>query len=117
MPQPQKDSTEPKRLHLRPLAPYEDRLLAALSYFRTQRKRTTQAHHCLSMYLRQSETRIMGEVGFYADSCGLSRRDFLELIYTDPDKVDQLISEAMKGGVSPVADLDPDRHDAVDTES
>lgn len=56
----------------------------------------------------------MGEVGFYADSCGMNRREFLELIYTNPDKADALIAEAMTGGVSPVADLDPDAHDAID---
>jgi len=90
---------EQQRLHLRPLAPYEDRLLTALAFFRTQRKTTTQAHHCLAMYLRQSESRIMSEVGFYARLSGLNQFELLELIYTDPDKAEMLIEQAAGVGV------------------
>ena len=90
---------QPTELHLRPLAPYEDRLLAALAFFRTQRKAATQAHHCLAMYLRQSESRIMSEVDFYAELSGLGKLELLELIYTDPDKAETLIEQAAGVGV------------------
>ena len=93
------NTDQPQPLHLRPLAPYEDRLLTALAFFRTQRSLTTQAHHCLSMYLRQSEARILSEIGFYARMVNLDKYELLELIYTDPDKAEQLIDEAT--GVKP----------------
>lgn len=99
---------EPKRLYLRPLAPYEDRLLNALAFFRTKRKPTTQAHHCLSMYLRQSEARIMSEVGFYANICKVDPLSFLELLYTNPDKAESMITEALGAGVKDIFD---DEHD------
>lgn len=85
--------TPPDPLSLRPLAPYEDRLLSALAFFRTQRSRETQAQHCLAMYLRQSESRIMAEVAFYARSIGQDPRALLELIYTDPDRAEALIAD------------------------
>jgi hypothetical protein len=88
-----------KGLSLPPLAPYEDRLLAGLAFFRTQRKSSTQAHHCLSMYLRQSESRIMSEIGFYAQMLKMEKWEFLELIYTEPDRAEKLIEEAT--GVKP----------------
>jgi cobalamin-dependent methionine synthase I len=94
-----KSSNEPKGFYIRPLAPYEDRLLNALAFFRTQRQPTTQAHHCLSMYLRQSESRIMSEIGFYARMVNMDKDELLELIYTDPDKAEQLIAQAT--GVKP----------------
>lgn len=75
----------PQPLSLEPLAPYEDRLLAALAFFRFQRNIESQARHCLSMYLRQGETRIMQEVKFYARYLGLEPEELLELIYTDGD--------------------------------
>ncbi|MFP5272609.1 hypothetical protein [Coleofasciculus sp.] len=99
---------EPKRLYLRPLAPYEDRLLNALAFFRTKRKPTTQAHHCLSMYLRQSEERIMSEVGFYAHSCGVPSMEFLELLYSDPDKAESMIENSVGSGVKEAFDDERD---------
>jgi cobalamin-dependent methionine synthase I len=87
--------TSPKPLPIRPLAPYEDRLLSALSFFRSQRDRTNQAHHCLSMYLRQSESRVMSEVGFYARRLGMSADELLELIYTHPEEADRKIEAAL----------------------
>ena len=36
-------SKHPESLDLKPLAPYEDRLLNALAFFRTQRDNSTQA--------------------------------------------------------------------------
>lgn len=96
----------PEPLNLRPLAPYEDRLLAALAFFRTQRQAATQAHHCLSMYLRQSETRILSEVGFYAERVGMSASELLELIYTQPDLADKLLSD--REGISMTTVFEPD---------
>lgn len=84
--------SEGRRLHLKALAPYEDQLLSALAFFRTKRQRTTQAHHCLSMYLRQSEPRIMAEVEFYARQAGMKPHDFLTLIYVDPDKAQETMA-------------------------
>ena len=104
----------PEPIALRSLAPYEDRLLSALAFFRTQRSRETQAHHCLSMYLRQSEGRIMSEIGFYARSIGWEPRDFLELIYTDPDRAERLIADWSNCQISEV--FEPDRG-AIDQSS
>lgn len=105
MPQPlePKDS---KELHLRSLAPYEDRLLSALAFFRTRRDRTTQAQHCLSMYLRQSEGRILSEVGFYAHLVKMDKLDFLELLYTDPERVERLIFEETGTHLSDIFESD-----------
>lgn len=70
-------------LKLPPLAPYEDRLLSALAFFRFKRDRAAQARHCLSMYLRQGEARIMQEVSFYARHLNMTPEELLEFIYTD----------------------------------
>ncbi|MGL5082355.1 MAG: hypothetical protein ACRC8A_12795 [Microcoleaceae cyanobacterium] len=84
-------SRQPQSTPLKPLKPYEDRLLAALSFFRFQRQPSVQAHHCLSLYLRQSQSRIMDEISFYAEPLGLSPSQFLELIYQDPDAAEAQI--------------------------
>ncbi len=76
----------PQPLEIAPLAPYEDRLLAALAFFRFQRAIASQARHCLSMYFRQGEGRIMQEVKFYARQIGVEPEEFLELIYQDGDR-------------------------------
>ncbi len=89
----------PVGFDLKPLAPYEDRLLNALAFFRTQRQPADQARHCLSMYLRQSEARIMGEVGFYARLVGMEPGDFLELLYQSPDEAENLIEQATGFGL------------------
>lgn len=96
---------KPVPLHLPPLAPYEDMLLHALAFFRTNRAVTTQAHHCLSMYLRQGEARVMGEVGFYARLVGLEPFELLRLIYTEPERAIALLSEY--GEIAPVAEDQP----------
>ena len=98
----------PKRIHMAALNPYEDRLLAALAFHRFNRKITTQAHHCLSMYLRQGAGRIMDEVGFYADWLGLSRREYLELLYQDGATARQMLdarSAPLIVGSDPLSDL------------
>lgn len=97
--------TKPLPLHLPPLAPYEDRLLRALAFFRTHRQVETQAHHCLSMYLRQSEARVMGEVKFYAELIGLSTSELLTLIAEDPETA--LAALEVYGDIAPVAEENP----------
>ncbi|MEB3226621.1 MAG: hypothetical protein VKJ86_12540 [Synechococcus sp.] len=92
----------PKSLSLSPLAPYEDRLLHALAFFRTGRAVETQAHHCLSMYLRQGESRVMGEVRFYANLLQMDPDELLELIYNQPDQAQILLAEY--GAIAPVAE-------------
>ncbi|BAW95448.1 hypothetical protein NIES970_03540 [[Synechococcus] sp. NIES-970] len=92
----------PEPFALPPLAPYEDRLLHALAFFRTGRAVETQAHHCLSMYLRQGESRVMGEVGFYAKLLNMDVDDLLELIYTQPEQAQGLLAEY--GAIAPVAE-------------
>ncbi|AMA07933.1 MULTISPECIES: hypothetical protein [Cyanophyceae] len=92
----------PEPLSLPPLAPYEDRLLHALAFFRTGRAVETQAHHCLSMYLRQGEARVMGEVGFYAKLLKISPDELLELIYCNPSQAQTLLAEF--GAIAPVAE-------------
>ncbi len=86
------------------LAPYEDRLLSALAFFRTKRRVETQALHCLAMYLRQSEARIMAEVEFYARRLDLEADQLLELIYMEGDRAEQLIETALGGSVSTIFD-------------
>jgi hypothetical protein len=95
----------PQPLHLEPLAPYEDRLLAALAFFRFQRNIDSQARHCLSMYLRQGETRIMQEVKFYAGHLGLEPEELLELIYSDGDQIRQKLQQHF-GGETVVMDAE-----------
>lgn len=96
---------KPAPLNLPPLAPYEEMLLHALAFFRTNRSVETQAHHCLSMYLRQGEARVMGEVGFYARLVGLEPFELLQLIYTEPERAIALLSEY--GEIAPVAEGQP----------
>lgn len=93
---------QPQPLSLGALAPYEDRLLSALAFFRTKRRVETQALHCLAMYLRQSEARIMAEVEFYARRLGLEADQLLELIYTEGDRAEQLIEKALGNAISTV---------------
>lgn len=92
----------PQPLHLNGLAPYEDRLLNALAFFRTKRDPATQARHCLSMYLRQSEARVLSEVAFYARGVGLEPLQFLELIYQQPERAEALIREQFDMDISQV---------------
>lgn len=105
----------PKRLHLKALRPYEDRLLAALAFFRFNRAVTTQAHHALSMYLRQAESRIMSEVNFYSRYCDCDPKELLELIYQEPDKVKKMIEDAFSSS-EPLGVDDPltDDSDSAD---
>jgi len=99
---------------LDPLAPFEDRLLHALAFFRTGRDVERQALHCLSMYLRQSESRVMAEVGFYARRLGLTPEEALEAIYTDPDSLRDRLRASFPDARTPLLDLDSE---SVSTES
>ena len=75
---------------------YEMKLLTALSFF-LGRKASTQALACLSMYLRQSEPRIMSQVRYYAHKINrqsgktLTEYDLLDLIFEDPEQVTRLM--------------------------
>lgn len=97
-------------LELKPLAPYEDRLLAALAFFRFKRDRATQARHCLSLYLRQGEGRIMNEVGFYARQLGMTPSELLELIYTDGVAARAQLQAVFEAGELPIL-MDADESD------
>ncbi|MFM7423903.1 MAG: hypothetical protein ACKO7W_02675 [Elainella sp.] len=77
-------------LQLPPLPPYESALLAALAFFRNQ-PRTTQALNCLTMYLRQSEARVLGEIRFYAKLVNLEPDQLLALIAQDPEQAAALL--------------------------
>lgn len=79
-------------LSLPPLPPYESTLLSSLAFFRKQ-ERTTQALNCLTMYLRQSEARVLGEVRFYAKRLNMEPDELLMLIHQDPDRAERLIQE------------------------
>lgn len=81
-------------LHLSPPSAYEDALLSALAFFRKQ-PRETQALNCLSMYLRQSETRVMSELKYYAAQAGLDPQALLMLIHTNPIEAEALLAQAL----------------------
>jgi len=50
----------------------------------------------------------MSEVGFYANICKVDPLSFLELLYTNPDKAESMITEALGAGVKDIFD---DEHD------
>jgi len=93
-------------MNLEPLAPFEDRLLHALAFFRTGRDVERQALHCLSMYLRQSESRVMSEVAFYARRLEMSPEAMLEAIYTDPQAIADQLRDRFPDQPSPLLRLD-----------
>jgi hypothetical protein len=74
-------------LNIKALPLYEWRLLQALAFFRFNRNLETQARHCLAMYLRQSEARIMAELAFYARRLGVTSDELLDWIALNPDAV------------------------------
>ncbi|MCU0523832.1 MAG: hypothetical protein MUF72_03295 [Elainella sp. Prado103] len=93
-------------LHLPALPPYESALLSSLAFFR-QQERTTQALNCLTMYLRQSETRVMGEIRFYAGLLHMEPEALLMLIDQDPQQAAQLIQTQLQSNLpaAPGSDL------------
>jgi hypothetical protein len=72
---------------------YEMKLLTALAYF-LGREINTQALACLSMYLRQSEPRIMAQVKYYAYKLGMHEYDLLDLISENPESLAALLKQA-----------------------
>jgi hypothetical protein len=84
-------------LHLPSLPPYEAALLSSLAFFRKQ-ERTTQALNCLAMYLRQSESRVMGEIRFYAKQLNMEPEALLMLIHRDPEQADALLKDHLQEG-------------------
>ena len=78
------------------LPEYEKKLLTALSFF-LGRPASTQALACLSMYLRQSEPRVMSQVRYYAHKISkqsgqqLTEYELLDLIFANPEQVTALL--------------------------
>ena len=78
------------------LPDYECSLLLALAFF-LGRDVSAQSRACLSMYLRQSEARIMGQVRFYAHQASVQAGrpidpyELLELIARDPTEAARLL--------------------------
>lgn len=85
----------PQPITLNPPPEYELKLLTALAYF-LGRSISAQALACLSMYLRQSEPRIMSQVRYYAHRAGLHEYDLLDLIFEHPDRADELLQRSGK---------------------
>lgn len=85
--------SEATELNLNQLPLYEWRLLQALAFFRYNRDVNTQALHCLCMYLRQSEGRVMSEVSFYAKRLNMTADELLDLIDCQPAKASELLQE------------------------
>lgn len=82
-------------IDLSTLPEYESKLLLALAFF-LGRDVTPQARACLSMYLRQSEPRIMAQVEYYAHQASkaagahIDKYEFLDLIFESPDRASTL---------------------------
>lgn len=93
-------------LQLPPLPPYEHALLASLAFFRKQDP-TTQALNCLTMYLRQSESRVMSEIRFYARLLQMEPEALLQLITQDPVQAEQLLKDCLaESVVTPTQTMD-----------
>ncbi|MBF2074777.1 MAG: hypothetical protein IGS50_13585 [Synechococcales cyanobacterium C42_A2020_086] len=90
-------------LELPPLPPYEAALLSSLAFFRKQ-ERKIQALNCLTMYLRQSEARVLGELKFYARTLNMDPQDLLRLIHHDPVRAETLLREQMEQADAESAD-------------
>ncbi len=86
MPEP----SERKRIYINALPDYEMKLLTALSFF-LGRKVSTQAAAALAMYVRQSHDRILSQTEYYAHRSGLNKWDFLDLIFENPQKAEELM--------------------------
>lgn len=99
MPEP----NERKRIYINALPDYEMKLLTALSFF-LGRKVSTQAAAALAMYVRQSHDRIMSQVEYYGHRAGMNKWDFLDLIFENPQKAEDL----MKGTGDKIHSDEPD---------
>jgi hypothetical protein len=85
---------EPVQLSALPV--YEDALLSSLAFFRKQ-PRSVQALNCLTMYLRQSEIRVMSEIRFYAQMIDMEPHELLMLIHTQPEQAEMLLRDKLQG--------------------
>lgn len=91
-----KNANNSQKLEINTPPEYEMKLLTALSFF-LGRNVTTQAVACLSMYLRQSEPRIMSQVRYYASKISrktgrkIDEYELLDLIFDDIDAVTELL--------------------------
>ncbi|EKQ67073.1 hypothetical protein OsccyDRAFT_4895 [Leptolyngbyaceae cyanobacterium JSC-12] len=99
MPEP----SERKRIYINALPEYEMKLLTALSFF-LGRKVSTQAAAALAMYIRQSHDRILSQTEYYAHRAGMNKWDFLDLIFENPQKAEEL----MKGTGAKIHTGEPD---------
>lgn len=94
--------SSPGSIDLANLPEYETKLLLALSFF-LGRDPSAQGRACLSMYLRQSEARIMAQVRYYAHQASRStgkpcgEYDLLDLVAENPDQAIDLL-----GAILPV---------------
>ncbi|MBD1995080.1 hypothetical protein H6G00_00355 [Leptolyngbya sp. FACHB-541] len=105
---------ERKRIYLNVPPEYEFKLLTALAFF-LGRPVATQAAAVLGMYLRQSEPRIMAQVRFYGRKLGIDEYELLDLIFSDPDKVTELLAQAGAGRLEKIHEGDaPDIYGEVD---
>lgn len=89
-------------IDLTTLPEYESKLLNALAFF-LGRDRNVQGRACLSMYLRQSEGRIMAQARYYARQASknsaqpLDEYDLLDLVTESPNQALELLK-----GIKPV---------------
>ena len=97
-----------KRINLKELPLYESQLLNAIAFFQG-RPYATQAYNALTFYVRQSESRVMKQVGFYARRLKMDEWELLELIYQDEEKAKELIEKATE--VDLIERSEPDEFD------
>ena len=100
--------TQRKRINLKELPLYESQLLNAIAFFQG-RPYATQAYNALTFYVRQSESRVMKQVGFYARRLKMDEWKLLELIYQDEEKAKELIEKATQ--VDLIERSEPDEFD------
>jgi hypothetical protein len=84
------ESSERKGLYISALPDYEMKLLTAMSFF-LGRGVSSQATAALAMYLRQSHDRVMAQTEYYAHRSGMNKWDFLDLIFENPQKAEELM--------------------------
>lgn len=88
--------TKKPAFSLSSLPEYERKLLYSLAFF-LGRDISAQAVACLSMYLRQSEPRILGQLNYYAHKAArktgqpYNAYDLLDLIIESPETAAELL--------------------------
>lgn len=109
------EEQKPAQFSLNSLPEYEQKLLMALAFF-LGRELPAQAVACLSMYLRQSEPRIVGQLKYYAHKAAkntgqpLDAYDLLDLIAASPETVAEMLNLDVvhAPGAEDVFNLNPD---------